>query len=150
MTFTSEHAISSAPFSSSDFPFCTADGRTWPDVKHFLGEALDEMTPMMPTVSSPPPKKNTGSLPTIMDINSKCVFRHREGWNPLESFILPPLVEKKRWMCWRDGCVKGSGVQAGTNLTTFFWSLVMVVTWLSFSRIWDNSWVVPWHSSGQW
>lgn len=57
MTFTSEHAISSEPFSSSDFPFCTADGRTWPDVKHFLGEALDEMTSMMPTVSSPPPKK---------------------------------------------------------------------------------------------
>ena len=65
MTFTSEHAISSEaePFSSYDFRLCTADGRTWPDVKHFLGEALDEchtvgrgeeeMSPMIPKVSSP-------------------------------------------------------------------------------------------------
>ena len=47
------------PFPVMTSPLHPADGRTWPDVKHFLGEALDEchspggrggeeMTPMMP------------------------------------------------------------------------------------------------------
>lgn len=101
MTFTLEHAISSEPFSSSDFPFCTADGRTWPDVKHFLGEALDEMTPMMPTVSSPPPKKTQEVYrQQWISIRNVCFAIERvETHLRALSFHL--------WLKRNDGCVEG-------------------------------------------